>query len=285
MYEIDLIILNFLTYEDTYKNIESLYKNIKKNINIDLQIIIVDNNTNEQKYNNLQSKLQKFNFNYKFLYTKNNMGFAKGMNMGIQHSRKKYVICSNNDILYDTKVDFYELIIPFLNNSNIGVIGPNIKTLDNIYQNPYFKDIINWNRYKTKLKNKIFFKYKIGYFLYYLYSIKNEILNKNSINRGNNNQSECVYALHGAYFVLTPSYFKFFSALDSNTFLFSEELILAERIKKVGLCEYFISKIEVLHKEDSSTNQLIFNKWDKLKFIIKENYKSRRYFFKEYIWK
>jgi len=281
--QIDLIVLNFLTYEDTYENIKSLVyaTNYKE---IDLQVIVVDNLRDEKKLNNLKSKLDEFNLKIKYVGSSKNLGFANGMNLGIKHSRKKFVICSNNDILYE-KFDFQNFLSPYVRDSRIAVIGPSIKNLDNEYQNPYIVNEVDWKILKRKLKNYLFFSIPFGYAFYYLWSLKNEILNKNKTSKTHKMNSGYVYALHGAYFMLTPVYFKYYDGLDENTFLFSEELILAERVKSKMLREFYFSEEEVIHKEDSATNMLLNKRFKKLNFILRENYKSRKYFFKEYIWK
>ncbi len=281
--QIDLVILNFLTYEDTYENIKSLVyaTNYRET---DLEIIIVDNLSNEKKLNSLKFKLDKFNLNIRYVVSSKNLGFANGMNLGIKHSRKQFVICSNNDILYE-KFDFKNFLSPYFNDSKIAVIGPSIKNLNNKYQNPYITDDVDWNLLKRKIKNYLFFGSSFGYIFYYFWSLKNEILNKNNTSKNIKTDSQYVYALHGAYFMLTPTYFKYYQGLDENTFLFSEELILAERVKSKLLKEFYYSEEEVIHKEDSATNILLNKRLKKLNFILKENYKSRKYFFEEYIWK
>ena len=282
--KVDLIILNFLTYEDTYENIVSLEKNLI-NENLDLQLIVVDNLSDKNKLMELKSKLKSCKFDIKYIPTKENLGFAKGMNLGIEHSRKNFVICSNNDIVYYKPFDIEKMTSIYNDKKDIGVIGPSIVNLNGEYQNPYIVDDVDWNITKRKIKNFLFFKSKVGYILYYLFSLKNEIVNKNKTAKKNKPESMNVYALHGAYFILTPGYFRYFEGLDENTFLFSEELILAERVKSKGLKEYYFSDEEVLHKEDSATDSLLRSGIKKINFIFRENYKSKKYFFKEYIWK
>lgn len=85
--------------------------------------------------------------------------------------------------------------------------------------------------------------------------------------------------------VLTPTYFKFYNNLDPNSFLYNEELILAERVRQKRLKMFYLNELTVFHKDDSSTNKMFGkNSLKKLNFVLNENYKSRSYFLKKYIW-
>jgi GT2 family glycosyltransferase len=92
-----------------------------------------------------------------------------------------------------------------------------------------------------------------------------------------------IYAVHGSFFILTPAYFKHYPELDSGTFLFFEEYILAERLHQKNLTEATVPSIEVIHKEDSSTRALLKNNVHKLFFTLKHNYTSAKYFYQHYL--
>ena len=86
------LILHYKNYNNTFECINSI-----KKYNPNIDIIIVSNDTN-----NKNNKLLKKNFPYVTLIENNkNVGFGKGINIGIKYSKEKYkfIICLNNDII------------------------------------------------------------------------------------------------------------------------------------------------------------------------------------------
>lgn len=283
-----MVVLNFITYEDTYKLIYSLNEQL---LNTDINIYIVDNNSDDEKYKLLQEKLKKLMLPFKIIYliSSNNLGFARGMNIGINKAMEDncdFVVCSNNDIYFSNKINLHDFSKIYDKNNNIGVIGPKIINKNNINENPYMINNPIKQGQLEKLKQKFIFSNFLGKCIFLLRAFVRSFLYRDSHIKQKMNESNPVYCLHGAFFVLTPSYFKFYKNLDPNTFLYVEELILAKRIENQGLIEYYTTDVEINHIDDSSTNKMLGgDSFKKIKFISNENYKSLKYFMKEYIWK
>lgn len=287
MNKIGLIILNFLTYKDTFESIVTLNQELVQNIN--LKVYVVDNRTDNNEFKKLQNNIQNSNikFDITYLASSENLGFARGMNIGIDKAREdgcNFVICSNNDIVYNHSINFNKFIDIYNMDKSIAVIGSKILNPDGENQNPYMIE----NKEKMNLirlvKQKLIFTNPIGKLVFFLFGYKNNFLNKRKkVNAETSSLS--VYALHGSYMIFTPSYFRFYDNLDPNTFLYNEELILAERVRQNNLKMFYSNELTVTHKDDSSTNEMLGkNSLKKLNFILNENYKSRRYFLREYIW-
>lgn len=289
MAKIGIVVLNFITYNDTYELIISLKKNNENKNN--LIVYIVDNMTELDKYRSLQDKLSILQFNFKIVYLSSveNLGFAKGMNIGINEAKSDgctYVICSNNDILYNKKINFNDFIDIYMKDKSIAVIGPKILNPDLINQNPYMINSPLNVSLLDKVKQKLIFTNILGKYIFVIRGILKNKINKNSHIQEKLKHSQFIYCLHGSFFVLTPIYFDYYQDLDPNTFLYVEELILAERVKNKNLKEYYCNELEVFHKDDSSTNEMLGeNSLKKTIFILNENYNSLKYFMKEYIWK
>ena len=139
MNKIGLVILNFLTYEDTLESIKTLDKTLVKNV--DLEIYVVDNKSNSEKFKELQKNIQDMNIEFDITYitSSKNLGFAKGMNLGIDKARENgcnFVICSNNDIFYKDPISFKKFIDIYKMDTSIAVMGPKILDLNDENQNP-----------------------------------------------------------------------------------------------------------------------------------------------------
>lgn len=286
-----LVILNYKTYNDSYELIKSIYSS---GLSDEVTIFLVDNETNENELSKLKCSLIEFGINIYILPQEHNLGFARGMNIGIDKAREKgfdFVVCSNNDVLIPTNFSFTDLIQPYQDNSRIACIGPQITNLHSISQNPlYWSDPFGGTAKKLLIK-KIFLLPIIGCYIYVLRGLLKKMFMRDGVRKEveekdviKQKKSGEVYSLHGSFFTLTPAYFAHYNNMDSNTFLYYEELILSKRIENVGLTCHLNANTVVVHKEDSSTNELLGSgTLRKSLFVLKENYRSLAYYLKNYI--
>jgi GT2 family glycosyltransferase len=286
MSKIGIVVLNYLTYNDTYELINTLNQQVE---NENFTVYIVDNGSDKNKYLDLKNDLSNLllSFHIKFLNSSENVGFAKGMNIGIIEAKKdgcEFIICSNNDILFNKKINFNKFLDIYDSDNSIAVIGPKILNFDMFNQNPYIINNPFKKTFSTRMKKKIIFGSLFGKCLFFIRGLIKSIFKKDAHLLEELKDSNYIHCLHGSFFMLTPSYFKYYQTLDKNTFLYGEELILAERVRSKNLKEYYCSKIEVIHKDDSSTNEMLGkDSFKKKYFILSENYKSLKYFMKEYL--
>ena len=121
------VILHYLTTEDTVECIDSIIKNIKYD---NYNIIVVDNGS----YNNSGEKLKRIyesNKSIKIILNKNNLGFAKGNNLGFNYAKYElnsdFVALINNDTIIN-QYDFITNIIKSYNKYNFDILGPDIRS-------------------------------------------------------------------------------------------------------------------------------------------------------------
>ena len=273
---IAIVILNFHTYEETSELTSSI---LKLSDGEKYSVYIVDNESESEKLALLTQKFEDFP-NVKFVAQKDNTGFANGMNKGIDAARAdghNYIICSNSDILLNNTHDLKRLKEIAKSNQTIGVIAPQIVNLDGYYQNPLFET----NPITSKFIKFIISIPLIGFAVYALRVLLRLYVLK--VDRQKPNRSGFFYCPHGAFFMLTPSYFRHYKGLDANTFLYFEELILAARLRKHNLKFFLDTSLQVTHIEDVATNKMLNRKsLNKTAFILRENYKSLSYYLKSY---
>lgn len=92
---ISVVIPNFNGKELLEKNfpkVISAFQNLKNNI---LEIIIVDNGSNDDSVNYLN---QNFKGKFKLIKHTENRGFSKAINMGVRSSKGDFVLLLNNDV-------------------------------------------------------------------------------------------------------------------------------------------------------------------------------------------
>ncbi|MFR4947565.1 glycosyltransferase [Thomasclavelia spiroformis] len=251
MKKIVSVVLNYISYNDTIKCVDLLKVQTYKNH----EIIIVDNGSKNESYNILRDRY----FNDKNVYllkSNENLGFAKGNNIGINYARNElkadYVFVVNSDIL--VKKTLLSEIIK-INYSGIGVISPTVYTIDGEYQLPAINtDDINFEIDKTikAIKLAKIINIPIVNLIYDIY-----LKIKGSGNKNNQLLLRKKYAIQGCSFFLTPLFFKYYNQLFDRTFLYWEEINLIYYLDKVGLGAIIVETSPVIHLESQSVKKLI----------------------------
>lgn len=271
------IILHYNSIEDTLACVDSIMNHCQ---NVDFRIYIVDNASPNGSGKMLFQEF-KDSKQVVVVLSRDNLGFAKGNNLGIAKAiddgYDDFAVVLNND----TKIiqsDFCQRIRKSYTNSNFAVLGPTIYTpLGKTHINPGRKHILKgWelscreNFYKRGLKyiqKGNLFKYKI---LKKKMSVFERIL---SLGRPKFKYTEnCI--LHGCCVVFSKTFFEKFSGFDDRTFLYFEEEILYAHVMNAGLKTVYDPAVEIWHKEDGSTDSVLGTGKEKTIFLYENILKS-----------
>lgn len=249
---ISFVILHYITLDDTIECIQSIKENIDYK---DYSIVVVDNGSPNNSGGELIKKYsgdEKVNI----VLSKENLGFAKGNNIGFtyaKHEKKAdFIVMINNDTIIEQK-DFCNFILNEYKKNNFAVAGPDIISLvDNQHQNPIpvlyksIDDVI------SKIK-----KFKTLLFLNYLgldtliQKLKEKIKGRDNTNSSVNLKD---YKLHGSCMIFSPDYINVYEGLYEKTFMYGEEDILKYISQRDKFKMVYLPSLNILHKEDSSTN-------------------------------
>lgn len=282
LHKLGIAVLNYQTSDETIQFLESAYKFYG-----DLRIVVIDNGSSQENKEKLQNSLIKKNTS--FLYLENNLGYANGLNAGVQQLRSEgysFIACSNNDILFLDDSSLH-VLTENLSDKSVAISGPRILTPKGRNQNPMLVDRPNHSRAKHML-NYYSYPNIVSRFLFnrfILNPIKKQI-RKNKRIRNMATQfiknNQYVYALNGAFFILGPHFFEYYNELDPHTFLYAEELILAEMVYKINLKMLYAPSAQLFHKEDQTSN-MIWGGEDRLKpsFITRES--MRHWYYHHYV--
>lgn len=264
--KIGVVILNYNTPQDTIRCCDSLI-NQK---NVDLKIVIVDNNSSDNSIKEIQQYIDKNFYSKKIvlLTNKENLGFAKGNNVGISYLRNilniDCVFVLNSDTLMSTEFVICSLLKEI--SDGVGIISPECRGFDKVsFQQPYclsngsyLSEIIKivsltiWQSLKAITRiNYSFHKKKKKFFSY-----------------------DYEYIIQGNAYILTPFFFNNYTSLFPNTFLYLEETALLWYIKKSNLRTKYVEGIVVFHKEAGS---------NKMSSSEKEAFKARE--MRKSLWK
>lgn len=175
-----------------------------------------------------------------------NLGFAKGNNLGVRFLSRNYpcrhILFSNDDIIIKANTDLQPMLDIIDNNDCIGAIGPDIIGLDGHHQSPHLRRITPYRQ--------------IGWMLFSNLRQKNNTTSNKNMPPAK--EGTC-YWVSGAFFLMRYDIFSAINGFDSDTFLYCEEPILAEKLKPIGKEMYFYPKIQVVHIEGDTTKNCLGN--------------------------
>lgn len=272
MKRVAIIILNWNKSEQTISLINNI---LKLEVEIEPTFIIVDNNSkeierkilldlsiqrefiliNEQEYKmNLVDKV-----NNKFIVLLDeNYGYAKGNNYGLKLAGKlgiEYSLICNNDIIIEQPV--IEKLIEKLNeNKSYALVGPKIIGINGEQQGPYDKPTL-----VTEISHPLLLPL---------------IPNKLSKKLFSREDMYFPYRIMGCFMLIKTRVMSEINYFDENTFLYAEELILAEKLRYSEYKTVYLPEVYIKHIHGFSTSDLGNKK------IFSMKLKSDLYYFKNY---
>ncbi len=269
---ISFVILHYKNTSDTIECLESI-KKLKSQK--DISIVIVDNNTlNEKDY----KKLKKYTND--IIRLENNIGFAKANNIGCKYAKEKYApdfiaVINNDTLLIDD--NFVKDINDLYKKYKFDAYGPAIESPgDSVNPFKTYDRISEINREIKKCNIGLFIcKHPFLYRTYHcLINIKHKIIKKKKFEFKNGEEDQLGVSVHGCFIVFSKKYLnKFEDAFFNDTFLYHEEEFLSYRREKYNLTFLYSPKIKIVHKEGQSTASMdeikkkIFHYQERLKSL------------------
>ena len=255
-----IIILNYNDSDNTIKFVNNI-----KEYNILNTILVVDNNSNIGKELEKLDALKSEKVHV--IKSDKNGGYAYGNNFGLKYLEKlgkyDYVIISNPDIAVEEKS--IEKCIDFLNNNKeAAIVAPRMYFINGPARRAAWK--------KRTIGIDMASSTRVTEALFYPIFKKGEYTKKDYLK----NTLE-VDAIAGAFFVAKFEIFKQMDYFDENTFLFYEEDIIGEKIRKAGYKLYLLNDISFMHYDSQTIGKTI-------KYINKIQilFDSKIYYHKEY---
>lgn len=252
--DVSIIIINYNTLELTKNTINSV---IEKTQGIKYEIILVDNASADGSIEYFE---EKYRNKIIFLKNRENLGFGRANNKGIEIAKGKYVFLLNSDTLLINNA--IKILFEYMElNPKVGVCGGNL----------YDGELNPTHSYLKKIPS---IKTEINYF----FNILGKIVKKISKKRDDFNYSESareVGYITGADMMIRKSILEKIGIFDEIFFMYSEEAELTYRIKQAGYKIISIPKAKIVHLEGKSTKF----KEKKFKMCLESKYK---YFYKIY---
>jgi hypothetical protein len=219
------------------------------------KVIIVDN-CSEDKEIDLLHKIALDYPNVHIIYNKENLGYFKGLNTGIQYLRKvhkdiSHIVIGNNDLIFPDKFikSIIENEVVF---DKFPVISPDLITLDGKHQNPHVIHKISW--FRELVYDFYYSSYLLAWLITLLTQKTKSITDRND--EAKFRVAQTIWQGYGACYILGPLFFKYFEELWAPTFLMGEEFFLSRQIENENMKVYYDPKFVVIHQEHASMSKI-----------------------------
>lgn len=191
------------------------------------EVIVVDNGSQVEK----PDAISELYPDVQLIRSSENLGFAGGNNLGIQHARGAYFLFLNNDTVVPAGL-LEPLVETLEKNRTMGMVSPKIK----FYWDP---TLIQYAGYTTMNA----------------WTVRNRSLGYMQADDGKYDQEGETHYAHGAAMMVPRSVVDRVGLMPEIYFLYYEELDWAERVRSQGYSIGYQPKAWILHKESVSTGK------------------------------
>jgi len=229
-----------------YNHIDYIEKCLKSLFYVELEIIVVDNNSNDGTPEFIEKNFP----NVKLIRNSVNLGYGAGNNLGVNNSSRNYIVILNPD----TKLEPYSinnLLKPIKNNKNLVTI-PKVLLYDG--------ERINTCGNKLHYTGMAFTRGE---------GEKPE----------NRNESRIVNGLSGVCFAISKNNYHKLGGFDENIFLYMEDSEISWKINALGLKIMYVPESIVYHDYDFKVSAEKLYHVEKGRYIILRKYLSRKEYF------
>ncbi|TCC94165.1 glycosyltransferase family 2 protein [Pedobacter frigiditerrae] len=127
--DLSIIIVTFNTEEVSLACIKSIYNST---VNYSFEVILVDNHSVDHTVNRVKEEFSEVIL----IESAVNLGFAKGVNLGIKNAKGKYLLLLNSDtLLYQ---DTLEILMHTAVSQNHSILGPTLLNRNHTIQRSWF---------------------------------------------------------------------------------------------------------------------------------------------------
>ncbi len=258
---IGVVVIN---YHSEDKTIEFVRGELAK-IRSDYAVVIVDNGSTEESRNRLLEAFKGADQCVFVAPSEENLGFAKGNNLGAEVARNQFapdlLLFANNDIRLEGLDTVDRMAAKLLSLDKAGALGPKVLGLDGRLQSPE-PFISFWDRHVALYWRSLFRSGAKPFWEEY----------SQTATEGFH------YRISGSFFMVKAEDYSACGGMDPNTFLYSEEMILSERLKRIGKGVYYFPEVSVIHEHGATTRKY----YDKVR-VRELKYRSEKYYYKTYI--
>ncbi|MCF7560360.1 glycosyltransferase family 2 protein [Sabulilitoribacter multivorans] len=222
--KLSIVILNY----NVRYFLELCLKSVQEAItNIDAEIIVVDNNSEDDSCIMVKELFP----DVKIIENKENFGFSKGNNIGVAQAKGEYLCILNPDtvVAEDTFMKVFEFVKTI---DNLGIVG--CKLINGV------GDFLPESKRNIPYIEAAFKK---------LFGNSNEYYAKHL----SENETGKVDILVGAFMLLKREVYHKIGGFDEDYFMYGEDIDISYKALKLGYTNYYFGNTSVIHFKGEST--------------------------------
>lgn len=204
----------------------------------EVEVIVVDNLSTDNSLNYLGPKFPWV----RFIANKENLGFGKACNQGLQVSKGKYILFLNPDTVVPEDC-FTKCISFFETHPDAGAIGVKmvdgsgifLKESKRAFPSPFTSLFKLFGLARLFPRSRVFSRYHLGH------------LDENRDNE--------VDVLAGAFMMIRKEVLDKVGSFDEIFFMYGEDVDLSYRIQKAGFKNYYVAGSRIIHFKGESTRK------------------------------
>ena len=223
--DISIVIVNYKSWNHLFSCLESI-QNIKLEY-ITIEVIVVDNCSNDSKLNVFRNDFP----NFSFIENSGNNGFANGCNLGAKNSSGDYLFFLNPDTII-SKESILEMYTFLNENKNVGIVSCNQINTSGLYEKNvrFFPDLSTlFGLFRALNKKKLNSKI----------SLKNDVLYPDWVS--------------GAVLLINRAWFDKISGWDEDFWMYYEDVNLSKKVSNLGGKVALLANTEIIHNHGGSS--------------------------------
>lgn len=252
--DVSIIIINYKTPDLVMACVDSIYKHTT---DLNFEIIVVDNGSNDGSYDQLKASLPKDAI---LIKSDINLGFGKANNLGVRSATGRWLFLLNSDTLLLN--DAIGVLFRYIENHNdVGIVGGNLYSIDRQPSGSYCEKFDTVKSVKQEsswheIIKSIHIRREIAKLPY------DERLREQYQQHFNfSDEPKDVAYIYGTDLMISRMLFLELNGFDPDFFMYGEETELSFRVHKKGYSIRCVPEAKIMHldgasvKRDDSFNQ------------------------------
>jgi GT2 family glycosyltransferase len=185
----------------------------------------------------------------------NNLGYFGGAALAVEEHKKEFggvaelTVVSNFDLEWK-EPDLVQSLFENSKATSFAVFAPRITDVNSsVEMNPYYR-----NRIELSKLNRLI-RISSSYPLYLIYQWLHKLKRSTNVGKVDINDQP-VYAIHGSFMAFKREYFQKSHGLHYGSFLYGEEIFVAEECRNSGQSVGVIGSLHVFHREHTTTGSV-----------------------------
>ncbi len=245
--QLSIIIISYNTKQITIDCLSSIFESLQGS-NLDVEVMVIDNNSSDGSVEVLQ-RMQKNHRELRVIVNKENTGFGKANNQGVELAQAEMILLLNSDtiVLHNA----IEKLYSFYQVNNYAFVGGKLLNQDLSLQASAGR----------------FFSLPVVFAFLFL---KGDAL---GLTRSSPSHTTVTDWVSGACIMTTKKIYQQLHGFDEGIFMYMEEVDLLYRGKKAGHTTGFYPEAQFIHLGSASSNKT---------YPILQVYRGLTYFYKKH---